>query len=828
MLALTLLWRNWRSGEVKLLSIALVLAVTVVTGINVFTVRLQNSLLLQSNSFIAADRVLQSSREVPQAWQAKAAELGLQQALVTEFSSMAYAGDNMQLASVKAVAANYPLRGLMETSLQPFAVLPQDIQAQRAAPAPGEVWVDSRLLPLLNVQRGDEIAIGEKSLRISRLIVREPDRGTNFSLLGVRILMNIADLKATQVIQPGSRVRYKWLLAGDDKALNTLQGWLSPQLSEHEKFDDLNSAQKQLASTLDKGQRFLLLAAVIALLLAGVAIAIAARQFSERHTDQVALLKSLGLGVNAVRRLYISQLLWLVLFTCLVGMAAGELLQQMLCALMREFLNVQLLNASYLTYLAGAAAALLAMLFFVLPPIWYLPAIAPLKVLRREISVQYFQHRWQLVLAACAILLFIYFFSGDGKLSLLLVAGLCALLAVFALSAHFLLFIGERYVAPQGSIVRLAMNSLLRNRQQSQLQIMVFASAFMLLMLLFVVRGSLLNQWRMQLPADAPNHFLVNIAKDEIPALQDILAQHHLAATPFYPMVRARLSHINGQALKGLFSELPAGVDREVNLSWSDTLADDNKITQGQWWPQLQLKPAEFAVSVEEKLAADLHLKLGDELTFSAGGVSMQARVASLRSLKWDSMRPNFYFLFSEGALENMSPMYLSSVFIPAQDKNMISDILKAMPTILVIEMDMVIERIQSVVGQISRTLELVLWLVLCGGLLVLVAAVYASLDMRMQESAILRALGCSRRRLLGSIALEFFLLGLFAGMLAAFFAQILLLCLQGLIFDMPLTLNYTLWLAGPPLAALCIMAIGLLSCRRVVYTAPMQVLRAL
>lgn len=827
MLALTLLWRNWRSGEVKLLSIALVLAVTIVTGINVFTVRLQNSLLLQSNSFIAADRVLQSSQEIPSGWQAKASELGLQQALMTEFSSMAYAAETMQLASVKAVSAAYPLRGLMETSHKAFATAPADIRVQREAPAAGEVWVDSRLLPLLNVQLGDEIAIGEKNLRISRLIVREPDRSTNFSLLGVRILMSQDDLAATQVIQPGSRVRYKWLLAGDATALNALQQWLNPQLSEHEKFDDLNSAQKQLAATLDKGQRFLLLAAVIALLLAGVAIAIAARQFSERHTDQVALLKSLGLGVNAVRRLYMSQLLWLGVLAGLAGCLLGEILQRLLCNLMQEFLNVTLLNAPLITYLTGALGALLAMLFFVLPPIWYLPKVAPVKVLRREVSAQDFQQRWQMVLAAVAVCGFVFLFSGDLLLSVLLVAGLVMLLGVFALSAQLFLMFGQRHIARQGSVLRLAMNSLLRNRRQTQLQMMVFASAFMLLMLLFVVRGSLLNEWRMQLPADAPNHFLVNVAADEIPAVQDILARHGLAATPFYPMVRARLSHIQGKSVKDLFAQLPAGIDREVNLSWSDTLPEDNRITEGQWWLPGQ-HSAEYGVSVEEKLAQELQLKLGDELTFSAGGVNMQAKVVSFRALKWDSMRPNFYFLFSEGALQNMAPMYLSSVFIPAAQKNLISDILKAMPTILVIEMDMVIERIQSVVGQISRTLELVLWLVLCGGLLVLVAAVYASLDMRMQESAILRALGAQRRLLLSSIAAEFFILGLFSGVLAAFFAQILLLCLQGLIFDMPLSLNSVLWLAGPLFAALGIMLIGLISCRKVVHSPPMEVLRAL
>jgi putative ABC transport system permease protein len=826
MLAWRILWRNWRSGEVKLLAASLMLAVAVVACIAIFTDRLERTLVQESNALLGADRVLRSSHPHDPAWEQEASERGLAHTSTVQFSSMLFAGDHMHLASIKAVAEGYPLRGQLEVSQTPFAVDPAQIQVADGIPPPGEAWVDSRLLPLLNVQLGDKVAVGEYELTLRRVLIREPDSGNPFSFLGARLLMNLADLERTRVVQPGSRVQYQWLLADDGNALERFADWLAPRLDAHQRLVGVDENQSGLARTLDTAQRFLLLAAVIGVLLAGVALGLAARQFSNRHVDQVALLKSLGATSGRIRRLYLTQLLLLAGLASLAGLVAGELLQRLVALSLWQVYQIHLGSAGLYPYAISLASGLICLLFFALPALWFLPQVPPMKILRRELVVDRLQLSVQAVLAVVAVLCLVLLFSRDVALTLSVMGALGAVLLVTGLLALGLLQLSRRLAGNAGSSWRLALANLQRRREQTLVQIVVFAVAIMLLLTLVIVRTSLLDDWEKQLPPDAPNHFLVNIAPHEVAQVQALLDERHYPREPLYPMVRGRLTHINGVPLAETGVAQQGVFNREANLTWTAQLASDNKIVQGQWWDTWQSRHGLAGVSVEAEMAREAGMKPGDRLTFSLGGLELEAEIASLRSLDWRSMHPNFFFIFAPGTLDAYSPTFITSLHLPAAEKAFINDLLRQHPTLLVIELDRIIAQIRNIVSQVSDGLQLVLWLTLIGGCLVLIAAVTSSIDTRKQEVGLLRALGSPRSRMLGSVWLEFSLLGLLAGVIAVLGAEVLLASLQHWVLETPIKPHPVAWVVGPLLSAGLIGLLGVASCRSAVNTPPAVVLR--
>jgi putative ABC transport system permease protein len=827
MLALRLLWRNWRSGEVKLLAAALMLAVAVVSGIAIFTDRLERTLVQESNMLLGADLIVRGSQPHNPDWSALAAEDGIEQTTAVLFSSMVYAGDHMHLASVKAVTDGYPLRGQLDISTIPFASQAKDIQTAEGIPAPGEVWVDSRLLPLLHIELGDSLAVGEYELVVTQVIIREPDSASPFSFMGARVLMNMADLERTQVVQPGSRVQYQWLLAANNNALDSFAEWLEPQLSKHERLVDVESGQRGLGRTLETGRSFLLLAAVIGVLLAGVAIALAARQFSSRHVDQVALMKSFGVSAQRIRQLYFVQLLLLAVVASMAGLLVGELIQRIVAASLQQVYQIALGTASIYPYVISFATGLICLIFFALPSLWFLPGVPPLKILRRELGVNTL-HLWiQVALAFSAILLLIILFSQDFALALSVIGALSGVLVITAGMALGLLKLSRHIATNTGSIWRLALANLQRRREQTLVQIVVFATAIMLLLTLTIVRTSLIDEWQLQLPEDAPNHFLVNIPPHDVEAVQQMLDEKQLEREQLYPMVRGRLTAINGTEPTEAQRSANGVFNREANLTWTDTLAGDNEIVAGKWWDKWQSSAEGLpGVSVEIELAEEAGLSIGDKLTFSLGGLILEAQIASFRSLDWRSMKPNFFFIFEPGALDNYSPTYITSLYLPLEQKSFINDLLRRYPTMLVIELDRIIDQIRTIVTQVSNGVLLVLWLTLVGGCLVLIAAVTSSIDSRKQESGLLRALGSPRRLMIGSVWAEFSVLGLLSGIIAVIGAEILLISLQYWVLETPIRPHYIFWLVGPLAGGLFVGSLGALSCRSVVNTPPAVVLR--
>ncbi len=827
-LARRLAWRDWRSGELRLLFAALIVAVASVTAISLFVDRLQQALLDESADFLAADRYVSSARALPDAYREQARVLGLDSADTLLFPSMVFgAQDRNALASVKAVTPGYPLRGTLERSEAPFVAG----TATTDLPQPGEVWVESRLFPALGIELGDTIDVGLASLRVAGVLTREPDRGGSMFDMGPRVLMRLADVPATEVVQPGSRLRYRLLLRGEEAALAAMQKALN--LPEGDRWVGIKDSSPSIGGALNRAESFLLLGGLLAVLLAGIAVALAAHRYARRHFDHVAVLKTIGSTPSQILWSYTAVLLLVAAFAVPLGLLVGYLLHALIVWVLQSLLPVALPAPSLAPYVLGTVTGLICAVAFALPAFLHLRGVSPMNVIRRDFGAAPPSRYLSMGFAAAGILALLIWYTGSLALTLWTLGVAALVLLVFG-GLAFALLRGSRALGTQaGSQWRFALASLQRRRLENTSQILIFGLALMLLLMLVLLRTALLEEWQQQIPEDAPNHFVINIGPDEMAAFRGRLTAAEVPHEVGYAVVRGRLAAINGEGAKDaaerLARERPSdarpSVGAERNLTWSAALPPDNEVVAGQWWPEQGSEPA---VSLEEDYARELGLTVGDRLTFDVAGQTFEVPVTAIRRLSWESMRPNFFIMFSPGTLDDYPATFMTSFYLPPDRKQFLNNLLRAHPTVTVIEVDAIMAQVQSIVARVSRAVELILYLVLVAGALVLIASIQASRDARMAEHALLRALGATRSLVAGSLAIEFAALGLLAGIVAAVGAELAVAVLNDQVFGLPPSLHGWLWVGGPVLGALLIMGIGTFSTRALVRTPPMLVLRSL
>lgn len=814
--------RDWRSRELRILALSLAVAVMTVTAITVFSAKLQSLIEQSSSQFIAADRQLVSPYPVEEAWLTEARARGLEVARTLEFASMLFADKGMQLVSVKAVSDRYPLKGEVRVSERPGAAA----RPVRHGPPSGEIWIAPRLFTLLDLEMGAKVAIGDLDLEVRQVLEREPDTSFNFTSLSPRVLMNWDDVAATGVVQPGSRLTYSYLFAGESGVMQDYENWLKPQLGPSHRWQDVRSGRPTIAKAIDKAERYLLLGGSLAVMLAGIAIAMSARQYARAQYDQVALLKTLGLRGRTINYYYGARLLLLGLVCTLAGMLLGWLGHHLILKALAEVLPPLEAQAPMRSFLVGALTALVVMLACALPPLWRLGQVTPVRVLRRDLQSDAGRLTGWAVVVLAAMLALLWFYSRDLRLTGLVLAGILAVTAVFAGLAALLLRAGRLVGTQAGSYWRLGLASLARRRRESILQVVVFALALMLLLIIFLLRTSLVSQWQAQLPPDAPNHFLINIAPSDVDAIRDYLNEQGIVSTELYPMVRGRLTHINDKpAQQSVSKEAEVNaLNRELNLTWMRRLPADNRITDGSWWGEEA--GVEPWVSMEAELAGRLGVGVGDRLTFTIGDQAIDVLVKSLRSVQWDSMKPNFYVVFTPGFLERFPATYITSAHIDPGRKALLNDLSRRFPTVTILELDQLIERVRGIMAQVGLAVELVLVLILVAALLVIAALVNLTMAERYRESALLRALGAGRRLIGGGILVEFAAVGALAGLVAVAGAELTVWALQKRAFDIPASLHPELWLLAPVAGALVIGLLGYGQSLRLVRTAPMAALR--
>jgi putative ABC transport system permease protein len=826
-LSFRLLSRDWRSGELRVLLIALLIAVTCVTSVSFFTSRISQALISQSSELLGADLRLVSDHPIKVSAFNIARKDGLQTTETRSFRSMIMADGHAHLVEIKAVGKGYPLRGHLRIATDQFT---QDAPTNKL-PESGEVWVSSRLLQQFGLSVGERVQVGNLSVRISAVLTYEPDRSGNMFSLAPRLLMNLKDLPATDLEQEGSRISYMLLVAGDQRQVKEFQQQMKTLLERGERLEGASDARREIRTALTRAQQFLGLAAVVAVVLACVAIAMAARRFSHRHLDTCAIMRCFGARQSQLTMIFVLQLFMLGLMSGLVGVLAGYFSQTVLAKLLGGLLLVKLPQPSVLPVLIGLGVSFGGLMGFALPPILRLRNVPTMRVLNRD-SAGVFNGSKPITmtsylpgLVALAVLVLIQ--AGDLKLGFWLLSGLVGTaLVLWVVSA--LLVWGLKHIARHGSSAwRFGLVNLTRRTNASIIQVMAFGVGLMVLLLLTVVRGDLLRGWAQSIPPDAPNRFVINIQPDQLTAVKAFFKRKGMETATLYPMVRGRLIKINGKPVSaGDYQDQRTKrlVDREFNLSWAEKVQKDNKIVAGHWWNKND--EGKHLFSVEAEIARAIGIKVGDTLTYNIAGQPFTAKVTSLRKVEWDSMHANFFVLASPGALNGYPQSYITSFYLPNSKARYLDEMVKSFPNLTVIDIASILAQIRLIIERVSLAVQYVFIFTLAAGLTVMYAAIQSTMDERLRENAILRALGAQRRRLWKSLAAEFVTLGSLAGLLAAFTAGVVGFALAHYVLNLDYVANNWLWVAGLLSGGIGVGFAGIVGARQVIKSPPLTVLR--
>jgi putative ABC transport system permease protein len=824
-LSLRSLRREWRSGELRSLAAAVVIAVAAISSVGLFTDRVQRALELKASELLGADLAAISPTPPNPAWITEAQARGLRHSETVSFPSVVLAGERTRLAAVKAVAPGYPLRGRLRTSQQPYGAG----QVTSNIPAAGTAWVDSRLAAELGLKPGSAVQVGAATLTVGAILTYEPDRGGDLFSIAPRLMMALSDLPRTRLIQPGSRVRYRVLVAGPPAAVRAYRAWLKPKLTSAQGLQDLGEARPQLRTALDRGRRFLGLAALVSVLLAGVAIAIAARRYAARHTDASAILRCLGAGQGWIGRLFVLQMTWMGLAAGAVGAALGYLAQLLLAHLLAGVVAAPLPTPGVLPAIAAVAAGLLALYAFALPPLLRLRTVPPLRVLRRDLGPlpPGIGAVYGSALAAAAALA--VWQAGEPRLAAFFLAGSIATLLVLGVCAWLLVRSLGGLRRRAGAGWRFGLANVARRPGTSAAQVLGLGLGIMAVLLLTLIRNDLMGDWQRSLPPKAPNQFAINIQADQRAPLRSFFHSHGQPAPAFYPMVRGRLVAIDGKQVTPESYSNPRAqrlAAREFNLSWAARPQADNRVTSGRWWSAAA--PDRHQFSVESGIAETLGIHLGDRLTYQVAGQRVEGTVTSLRQVDWDSFHPNFFVVAPPGLLDGYPATWICSFYLPSGQDRLLSELVRAFPNITVIDVAALMSEVRGIMDRVARAVEFVFVFTLLAGAVVLAAAIQATHDERRLESAILRTLGARRGQLRLGLAAEFVSLGLLAGLLGAMGATVVAWLIAHQLLDLSLQIRPIWWLAGMFGGGLGVGLAGLLGTRAVLNQPPLETLRRL
>lgn len=823
---LRFIWRDWKGGELALLAASLLVAVTVVSAISFFVDRLERALLDGGATLLAADRVIRGSHPIPDEWQQAALDYELNHTRVLSFPSMARTDHgSQQLVAVKAVEDGYPLRGQLLIADAPFA----RGELTSGLPPTGTIWLDSRIFPALELSVGDWLQIGRARLRITKALISEPDKGGDVFGIGPRLLMRWSDVEATGLIQVGSRANYSYLLSGDSDALVGFEAWLTPKLTDSSyRLLDIKAASPSIRSALERAESFLLLGGLFAVILAAISIGLIAQLYSRRHFQQVAILKVLGQTPLQVTLLYLANLLVLVTVAIILGVVLAWFVQDMMVLLLSGLIPVDLPVPGLGPVWTGAATGFICLFTFALPPILALKDTSPLRVIRREPTASIPSRSIYLFGVAGLISLLIWY-SRSLQMTLWILFGIAIICSTIAglmlLASRFVAFKGTRAGHPW----YLALAGMRRRYRDSGFQVMAFSAVLLLLLLLVLARTELVTDWQSQLPHNAANHFLINVTAKERLAVTELLTSETTKQPVFYPSLRGRMTHISGEPIALRQSRFASKVQSDINgsdernLTWSLELPAENHIVAGSWWTKPHPEPV---ISMEQSIAEVIGAQIGEVVRFQIADRVIEAKIASIRSLRWDNFRPNFYIIFAPGVLEEFPGTWMTSFYLAPENKIFLNQLLSQFPTLTVIEVDALIAQVQKMVQQIMLAVEWILFMVLCAGSLALIASVRSSLDQRQREYAVLFALGASVSRLRLALLLEFSVLGVFAGLMAAATTEVAAFFLWSNIFLLTPTWHPNIWWVGPLLSWILMTSVGYATTRSLLSTSPLQVLR--
>jgi putative ABC transport system permease protein len=821
--ALLALSRDWRSGELAVLLAALLVAVTALTGVGFFTDRIGQAVEQRAAEVLAADLRLRSPEPITADYEALAAKQGIASARTVSFPSVVFFGTDSALAAVRAAGPGYPLRGRIKISDAPFA----PARETGALPGHGEAWLDSRLLARLGAHIGDRVSVGVSTIVVTQVLDSRPDQGSAFVDLAPSILIPLADLDATGLLGPGSRGTYALLFAGKPADIRDFRAELEARKTKGERLVGVAEESPQVQSSSRRAGRFLNLSAMITVLLAAVAVAMAARRYTQRHLDNVALMKCMGAPQRLVLQVTVIELACVALIAAIAGSLLGFGAQELLARLLGDLVQADLPAPTLAPAILGGATALAILVGFALPPMLQLKRVPPARVLRRNLEPPPLRYAVSYGLAVAALLGVLYWLVRDARLVGYVGAGIAATLAVLYGAGFLLVRLAGRLRGAVGVAWRYGVANLARRGRESVVQVVAFGLGLMVLLLLAVVRNDLLSDWRASLPSDTPNFFMINIPDADTRDFAAFIEGHGLPEPRLFPMIRARMTAINGRPIEDVVPKTDRGrewAEREQNLSWSEAPQVDNRIVAGRWWNAADR--GRHYVSVATEYQEDLGLALGDTLAFDVAGETVEAEVLSFREVEWDTFRPNFFLVFSPGTLDGLAGTWLTSMRLETPQRAMLVDLVRRFPSVSVFDIDAILAQVRDVIDRASLAVQYVFLFTLAAGVTVLLAAIQATRDERRYESAMLRTLGARRRVVLAGVASEFAALGMLAGVLAAIGATLAGWLLATQVFDLDYTIDPKVWLVGLAAGALIVGGAGTLAARGVVNHPPISTLR--
>ena len=828
--------RDLKAGEIRILLAALVLAVLAVTAVGFVTDRAERALAIEANRLLGGDAVVRGDSPISEAIVGMADRLALQRTATMELNTMISVGSGtdvrLQLGDLRALGTGFPLRGA-------FRIAGADGVERDAnsVPASGTAWLSRAGASTLGAQVGDTLGIGESRFTLAALVVAEPDAALDYFNIAPKVFVNLDDLPATGLVQEGSRIGYRLVVAGPASAVDKFVASVNPELARGQKLETAGDARPEIRAALDRAGRFLGLAALVSVVMAAVAVAMAARQHSQRHLSGTAVMRCLGASQATLAGIHIGELLMLGVFASVVGVGLAYGLQWGVGLWLAPVLGMSIPAAGWLPALHGFAVGLVVLMAFGAPPVLALRRVPALRVLRRDLDPTE-PSAWLVAAAGLAgLAALLWWKAGSASLGIAMLGGLVATAAVLGALGWGMIVLLRRLRPHLRGSLRYGLANVSRRPATSIAQIASLGLGLMALLLLTFVRTDLLDRWQLQLAADAPNRFIINVQDDQVDPVAVFIAEQGIAAPTLYPMIRARLVAHNGEPVvhagdADTTADAPEAPDRrrterEFNLSMAATLEDDNRVVAGHFWDKDRL-PTRPEISVESGYAKSLHWKIGDTVAFDIAGQAFSATVTSLRDVDWTSFRPNFFVLASPGALDGFPASHITAVSVPPDLPRFTGDLVGRFPNLTVIDIDAVLDQVRATADQVSVVVEVVFWFSLATGVLVLLAAVSASQDERLLEGGVMRVLGGSRRQLRLAQASEFAVVGLLSGVVAALAASALAGVVAVRVFDLPWQPNWSMALAGAVLGMLAALVAGVFATRKVLDAPPSQTLREL
>ena len=779
LLSFKLFWRELKSGQLNMMLLALILAITSVSGISLFTDRLEKALQLQTAEFLGGDIKFESNEELSREDIVRIEELDLNLTKMVLFASVVASETEMQFSSIKVVDNSYPLVG--EITLEP--------SSKNQQPDKGNVWLDRRLLDLLKSDLGDTIAIGDADFTISNVVLSEPDRGSNNYAFAPKAIIGISDLSQTNIIQPGSRVRYSYLFTGIEENLKSLNELFEKIKEPGDRITLVNDNEGSLGRAVERSGNFFLLGSLLAVLMSALTIGISSQKFSRRHISYVAILRSLGMSSVNLKLLYSYIFLWLSMFSLFLGLSAGWIIQNAFTNILKSYFPTELPAPGLEPLYVSCITVLLCLIGFVYPHITKLIQTSPLSILRRDQDSSLKKYYLYPVTALSSMFALLMVYTGQLILSSVLFLGIISA-SVLGIAIIMLMF-GKRTQEGLGasSSFKLAWSELNRRKVSNSVQVLAFMTAIGMSLIAYTARTDLMLTWESSVPSDSPNNFAINIAKDELKPIEDFMTTSGIEVKDFYPITSAKVKRLSPPD-----SEEDLLIDRSFNMTWTLNLPDNNLIKEGVWFNESNKK----GLSISDEIAERYNLKVGDNVTVVVQNDEVDTFIQSTRTIDWESFSPNFFVIGHPELFTNSPATYITSFYIPEEKTKIISEFIAQFRTVSVLSIDEIIKQVTEIIDQVSKALEVILGLTILSASFLAISTLQDGFNLRLHQAAILRTLGASNKLLQRSILLEFSFLGLLSGFLAALLAQGGIYFIETKVFEVAAQFHFDLWLLGP------------------------------